>query len=122
MNDQLKITTDLVREECAKICERLADGGTNRKADYACAEAIRTTIIDHEVVERTARDAQRYRWLRERYSGADMEYKDFGDNQRGRPVAIFSVKNPWLFSFDFEEAAKLLDEAIDAAIAAEEKK
>jgi hypothetical protein len=45
-----------------------------------------------------------------------MAYKDFGDGQCGRPVAIFSVKNPWPFSFDFEKAAELLDASIDAAI------
>jgi hypothetical protein len=66
--------------------------------------------------ESDALDARRYRWLRERYSGADMAYKDFGDGQCGRPVAIFSVENPWPFSFDYEKAAILLDEAIDAQL------
>lgn len=61
--------------------------------------------------------ARRYRWLRERYSGADMKYRDFGEGQVGHPVAIFSVTDPWPFSFDYELAANLLDDAIDAAIA-----
>jgi hypothetical protein len=63
-----------------------------------------------------ARDAERYRWLRERYSAADMAFKDFGEGQVARPVAIFSVENPWPFSFDYEEAKILLDAAIDAAM------
>lgn len=67
-------------------------------------------------LEACERDAERYRWLRERYSGADMKYKDFGEGQTGRPVAIFSVNDPWPFSFDCEVGAELLDAAIDAAI------
>lgn len=63
-----------------------------------------------------AEDGERYRWLRERYSAADMDYKDFGEGQVGRPVAIFSVTDPWPFSFDYERAAELLDAAIDAAM------
>ena len=67
------------------------------------------------LIRELRKDAERYRWLRGRYSGADMEYKDFGAGQRGRPVAIFSVVNPWPFSFDYERAADMLDAAIDAA-------
>ena len=74
-----------------------------------------------ERIRELEKDAARYRWLRSRFSGADMNYKDFGDGQVGRPVAIFSVTNPWPFSFDYELAATLLDSAIDAARGAQEK-
>lgn len=73
-------------------------------------------------VESLRKDAERYRWLRKRYSAADADYRDFGlKEQRGRSVAIFSVPDPWPFSFDYEKAAELMDAAIDAALQEGEK-
>src|SRR3990167_4363174 len=65
------------------------------------AAALTAALDDRE-------NAERYRELRQRYSGADKEYRELGTGQVGRPVMIFDAPRTELrFSFDYEKAALL---------------
>lgn len=101
---------------CAAALQAEVDGNYQRIRE-ACDEAIAKAVVRAAENESLRKDAERYRWLKERYSAADSDYRDFGlRGQRGRSVAIFTVPNPWPFSFDYEKAAELMDAAIDAAL------
>lgn len=94
--------------------------------DHVGAEEVWAKALEHRdaQAQQDKKDAERYRWLRERLQIRWLETVT-GDKKRGMDIRIghsfFNPKSPkesYLDEQVFESCCKELDDSIDAAIAA----